>query len=263
MFRQLTFKIIMMLVTIVVISIIMTATLITERFQRSLMDMSTSHYAFVIEQIRHYVETNLNFGIALTNQQDVSKTISLIRQSYPNILSVEIFDPEGMVLYSTDPSFTGASVSETWKQLSISQQPIWTMSERDVLVVGGAIHRNANNEHMGSIVLRYARDILDQQTSDQASYMAMVSVITVIVIALVIALGLAYLLQSTTADIKNLNEALKGIDKGYDTNEMLDKASRDYTEVVGFATTAVNLRSQIDDANKKIKRLDEGVTHER
>ncbi len=258
MFRWLTSRMSVMLVAVLGIGLIITAMLITDRFQRALMRLSTSHYAFAIDQIRQYTETNLTFGIALADQKNVGQEISKLRQAYQQILSVEIFDTEGIVLFSTDPSFTGALVSEKWQQLSRSQQPVWDTSERGVGVVGGPVH--INSEHIGSIVIRYTWSVLDQQVSEQVYYMAIASAIIVVVVAIVIALGSIYLLRDTRADISDLREALNDVDKGRDTGGALDKASTAYPEVANFATTAFGLQHDVDVAIDEIRRLDEGDT---
>ena len=69
---------------------------------------------FELTDIRQRVQTQMDLGIALAELQGVSEELDEYRRADEQILSIEIFDDTGIVLFSTDPSFLGDLVTEEW-----------------------------------------------------------------------------------------------------------------------------------------------------
>jgi hypothetical protein len=85
-----------------------------------------------------------------------------------NILSIEAFDQNGSVVFSTDRTFIGDLIANrwlaAWKQ---ADKELWYVQEEDALVVGGPLV-NSFDAVIGGIALRYSRSFLDKVLGNTA-----------------------------------------------------------------------------------------------
>ena len=256
MFSWLAPRITVMMMLILGIGVVITTTLSTHKFDDTLDGFLTSRYKFVIDEIRQHVETNLNIGIALTDLQDINREIIKHRQTDDQILSIEIFDSNGTVLFSTDPSFVSDQVSDRWWRASRSQQQVWAHSERDARVVGGPIY-DGFGQNVGSVALRYTRIFFDHHVAAQTYYLMIVCAVVVVIMLVFSMLGAIGSVRSVRADIRDLGDALNDLSKGRDGGGVQERTQTTHPEFADFAATVLTAQRDIDNAIQEIRRLDE------
>lgn len=256
-----TSRISIMLATILVAGLAMTTGLSLDKFRRTHTDLLTSRFQFVVNDIRHRIETQMDLGLALNTLQDVSEELAAYQNNDDSILSIEVFDESGAVLFSTDPSFIGDLVSENWVFLwrTNKSSQMWSTLEKDAGVVGVSIQNNLN-QNVGSLALRYSRDILDASVAKQIERLLAVGLIVAVVMAMISLMGCVYLLHSTIDDLKKMTQAMKDIMNKKKDSAELKETVQNHPDFGTFSASAHDLQSNLDDAHLEVIKLDEAET---
>ena len=105
----------------------------------------------------------------------------------PQILSIEMFDEDGTVLYATDESLRGDLVSEDWTVAwndDPDGPPVWSRPAPDAHVVGLRVE-NSLGQPVGSLALRFSRTEFDENVRDMALRIAVLCAAIVVGFVLV------------------------------------------------------------------------------
>ena len=131
------------------------------KYRKFLSDLLRDRHALVLQDIGHSIEASLALGLALDALPGVNSTLQATISRHPRVLSIEMFDEAGTVLYSADESLRGDLVSEEWASAwDAGEEPVWSRVERDAHVVGLRVH-NSLGYAVGSLALRYSRAEFD------------------------------------------------------------------------------------------------------
>lgn len=131
------------------------------KYRKFLSDLLRDRHALVLQDIGHSIEASLALGLALDALPGVNSTLQANISRHPRVLSIEMFDEHGTVLYSADESLRGDLVSEEWAGAwNVGEEPVWARVERDAHVVGLRVH-NSLGHAVGSLALRYSRAEFD------------------------------------------------------------------------------------------------------
>ena len=131
------------------------------KYRKFLSDLLRDRHALVLQDIGHSIEASLALGLALDALPGVNSSLQANISRHPRVLSIEMFDERGTVLYSADESLRGDLVSEEWANAWIAgEESVWARVERDSHVVGLRVH-NSLGHAVGSLALRYSRAEFD------------------------------------------------------------------------------------------------------
>ena len=131
------------------------------KYRKFLSDLLRDRHALVLQDIGHSMEASLALGLALDSLPGVNSTLQANISRHPRVLSIEMFDERGTVLYSADESLRGDLVSEEWaSSWNAGDESVWAKVERDAHVVGLRVH-NSLGHAVGSLALRYSRAEFD------------------------------------------------------------------------------------------------------
>ena len=247
-----------MLAAILMAGVVMTAGLSIDKFRRTHTDLLDSRFQFVVNDIRHRIETQMDLGLALATLEDVSEELETYRVNDETILSIEVFDENGSVLFSTDPSFIGDLVSQDWLLAWRSSQNknLWSILERDAGVVGVAIQNNLNQK-VGSLALRYSREFLDLSVANQTERLLVIGLIIAAVMALVSFLGCRILLRGPISDLNTMTRAMTDIMNNEKDSPNIKLANENHAEFASFSETALQAHVALNEASEEIIQLDE------
>lgn len=253
-----TSRISIMLACILMAGVAMTTGLSLDKFRRTHTDLLTSRFQFVVNDIRHRIETQMDLGLALPTLQDVSEELVVYQSNDETILSIEVFDETGAVLFSTDPSFIGDLVSENWVLAwrTSKNLQLWSLLEKDAGVVGVSIQNNLN-QNVGSLALRYSRELLDLSVANQAERLLVIGLVVAGVMALISLMGCVFLLRRTIGDLKNMTQAMKDIMNRKKDSAQLKETIENHPDFESFSRSALNLQDDLTDASTEIIKLDE------
>ena len=254
-------RITLALVVILAAGVAMTTVLSAHMFERTLSDFLTSRFEFEINDVRQRVETQMDLGIALGNLQGVSEMLEEYQQADEQILSIEVFDERGVVLFSTDPSFVGDLVTEEWVAAwrAGRGRQVWSDLERDARVVGVPLRDNLGRD-VGSLALRYSRDFFDDNVTTQTARLLVIGAVVVLGVIPLCILGAMVLLRGLRRELGDLRQTMNDLANRRRDGEALSRAQQDHPRLAAFAATAMAAHDDIDAAIGEVRRLDEEET---
>ena len=254
----LALRITLTVVAILGVGLAMTVTLSVHMFERTLTDFLSSRFEFQLNDIRRRLETQLDLGIEFPDLQGVPEELDQYLRADEQILSIEVFDETGIVLFSTDPSFVGDLVTEEWVSSwrTSRSRGVWSSLERDARVVGVPLRDNLGRE-VGSLALRYSRDFFDASVLTQASRLLIIGAVVVLVLIPLSILGALLLLRGLRDELQTLRRAMDDVANQRRSGSALEQAQADHPELAAFAATALVAHDTIDAAIGEIRRLDE------
>ena len=246
------------LAAILAAGVAMTATLSQHMFERTLADFLTSRFEFELNDIRQRIQTQMDLGIALSELESVPEELEKYRRADEQILSIEIFDETGIVVFSTDPSFMGDLVTEDWVTAwrASRGRDVWANLERDARVVGVPLRDNLGRD-VGSLALRYSRTGFDDTVAEQTARLVIIGAVVVLGMTPLSILGAMILLRGLRDDLRSQCESMDEITNQQADGPALGRTRTEHPEIAAFAATALNAHQDIDAAIREIRRMDE------
>ena len=251
-------RITLALVVILAAGVAMMTLLSAHMFERTLSDFLNSRFEFELNDIRQRIESQVDLGIELADLPGVPAELEEYLLADAQILSIEVFDESGTVLFSTDPSFVGDLVTEEWVSAwhASHGRDVWSDLERDARVVGVPLRDNLGRD-VGSLALRYSRDFFDDSVTRQSTRLLLIGAIVVLGMAPLSVVGAMFLLRGVRGELRDLRESMDDVTNRRRNGSALDRTGPDHPEVAAFAATALTAHDDIDAAIGEIRRLDE------
>ena len=219
------------------------------KYRKFLSDLLRDRHALVLQDIGHSIEASLALGLALDSLPGVNSALQANISRHPRVLSIEMFDERGTVLYSADESLRGDLVSEEWASAwSGGEEPVWARVERDAHVVGLRVH-NSLGQAVGSLALRYSRAEFDDDVRTMGLRIAALCVGVLVVFA---SLGAGLSVFLTRGLRQRLHAMWAAIDAPKEDRAVAgaDAPSTHFAETVDVAQRAV------EDAADEIRRIE-------
>lgn len=246
------------LVVILAAGVAMMTVLSAHMFKRTLSDFLNSRFEFELNDVRQRIESQVDLGIELNDLQSVPRELEEYLHADEQILSIEVFNETGTVLFSTDPSFVGDLVTEEWVSAwrASGSRDVWSDLERDARVVGVPLRDNLGRD-IGSLALRYSRDFFDDSVDAQSTRLLLIGAIVVLAMAPLTVMGAMVLLRGLRGELRDLSESMDDVANRRPDGTALDRIGPDHPELAAFAATALTAHDDIDAAIGEIRRLDE------
>lgn len=243
------------------VGLVVTTVLSVYRFESTLSSFLASRYEFQLNDIRQSVETQMDLGLQLTDLTNVlNEEMETHMQADEQVLSIEIFDENGTVLFSTDPSFIGDLVPEEWvlAARTVREREVWTDLQRDARVVGVSLQSNLGSQ-VGALGLRYSREAFDESVAAQAARLFVLSAIVVLAVIPLGILGAIMLLRRPLRELSDLSEAMDDVAnrRRSGENSALGRVRGAHPQFGAFATAAFTAFDTMDETIGEIFLLDE------
>lgn len=186
---KLSLKIVLMLQLVFGMALILTALLNYFKFEKTVTNVIASRFVVTVNGLQGDVENAMNLGLSLAELRDLQQLIEREERSDNQILAIEIADPSGSVLFSTDPKRIDARLPEDWiRTMSRSEGGIWQENFEDNPVLGATL-RNTFGQVAGSVMLRYAKSAVAQRTAAVRPGLSIAAAVAIIGCGLVTILG--------------------------------------------------------------------------
>jgi|GEM_PF-1185700 len=129
-------------------------------------ELREGRFVYTLVELQQRVETPLALGLGMESQAFLQQQLEAEAAADPEILSIDLFDAEGRLLYSTDGAGIRDAVPEGWLQaLQAMPAPaeaarevsaaVWRVPERGGQALGVAL-RNDFGLEVGGLALRHA-----------------------------------------------------------------------------------------------------------
>lgn len=132
------------------------ATWIWQNGAREQVDMLRGErFRFSLNHIKSALESGLHLGNATAGLPGAEALITQVRGRQPDILSIDVFDAQGDVVFSTDPGGMGLKLPAHWAAPCLSvNAPPWSATDADggVQCVGLV---NAFGQAAGGVLMRH------------------------------------------------------------------------------------------------------------
>ena len=247
-----------LLAIILTVGLGITGVLSVQTFSRTLAEFLSTRFEFVVTDLRQRIETQMDLGLALSSIENIPEIMESYLEDDPQIFTIEVFDPTGTVLYSTDTSFEGDLVVEGWLQAwrDADSGGIWSRFERDAGVVGAVLRDNFDQE-VGSIALRYSREFLDSTVSAHSSKLFVFGTVNIVAITFLALLGALLILKRPLRDLTGLSGAVRQVSGRATGTPVHHVIGEQPEEFKSFAAEVGTAQDMITDATGEIRRLDE------
>ena len=216
-------------------------------YRNYLAGLLRDRHALALQDIGHNIEASLSLGLALDALPGVEADLQDSILQDPQVLSIEMFDERGIVLYSTDESLRGDLVSEDWVAKWKAGEPVWSEEEPDAHVVGLRV-QNSLGHAVGSLALRFSRTEFDENVQDMALRIA--GLCAAIVVGFVL-LGAVLSVFVT----RPLRHRLQAMQAPIDPEVEIDTGADPDPYAVRFAETTEAARRAVADGAEEIRRI--------
>jgi len=245
------------LTVIVIVSLSLTAYLNHFKFQKSFSGLVQSRFAFVGREIKSAIEESMGVGLALTQLRTTQDIIERMKQQDADIRSVEVFDQQGQVIFSTDRAGIGETIPKAWTRANRQAKPgdTWQWSDADGHAVGLPVV-NPLGLVEGGVVLTYSSAVLDARIEAMFVRLARFTGELLALFALLTLLGIVIVLNPSRHRLRQLERAL---------NQTLDVEGRRMIEpgdwqfehsLAAFEGKARAVMAEISEAHREVDMID-------
>ena len=220
------------------------------KYRKFLADLLRDRHALVLQDIGHSIESSLSLGLALDSLPGVNSDLQTNISRHPRVLSIELFDEHGTVLYSADESLRGDLVSEDWAGAwSALEEPVWARVENDAHVVGVRVHDSLGRA-VGSLALRYSRAEFDEDVRAMGLRIAGLCAGVLVVFASLGAGLTLFFTRGLRHRLHAMRAAIEPPATGKGTDVLPDTPS------THFAATVTSAQQAVERAAEEIRRIE-------
>lgn len=237
---------------IVLIGLGLTTFLNYFKFERSFSLLIGSRFDAVLRDMKNTIETSLALGLPLNALRNTQPLIERETQQDPLILSIEVFEANGNVVFATDRDLIGDQMTDEWIEAWRTHDTAgaWRLREEDALVIGISLINNLDLE-VGGIAFRFSRDFHD--SSLEAMLLELGGAVAILLAATIVLalLGALLLLRTTRSSFTAMTDALNALSQHPDLPLPVNRGSDP------ALTAIVAAFSEIEHTAKEIRCLDE------
>ncbi len=113
-----------------------------------------SRFQFSLNSVKSTLESGLQLGLALPDLPNAQAPIEDVRVQEPGILSIDVFDTQGRILFTTDRNGIGAHLPAAWRAPCLAPGAGWRARDDDGYLRCIAL-QNGYEQVAGGVLLRY------------------------------------------------------------------------------------------------------------
>ena len=164
--------------------------------------------------IENAVQASLNVGLQFSELGTLPPLMQREMEADKLILGMDVFDPAGQVIYSTDDARTRREVPSGWMAAAQrSKTTEWTAEEGSEIIAGISLKNNFDLT-VGYLAMRYSRAYVDTAASAVGREILIVSAIAFLLVALVTPLALVVVIRRFERDLGVLESAVTHLEDG-------------------------------------------------
>jgi hypothetical protein len=164
--------------------------------------------------VENAVQASLNVGLQFSELSMLPPLMQREKAADKLIRGIDVFDPSGQVIYSTDADRVKREVPLGWMGAAErSKTTEWTAEEGNEYVAGISLKNNFDLT-VGYLALRYSRDYMDSASKGVAKEILFASLIAFAIVAMITPLALIVVIRRFERDLKTLESAVSHLEDG-------------------------------------------------
>ncbi len=252
---SLSMRIALMIVIVIGFTLLLVFFLNYSNFRKSYLGLNLSRYVVIGKDLKQTIEAGINLGLALDENIRIQKTIEELKDRYPDVTYLTIFDDRGAIVFDTVKGRHPKSADPLWlTQLAATDRDeFWQGVDAATYQVGLPIVNNFDVK-IGGLIVAYDKRVIDDKTSktleklgiDLSAAIALFTIITVTIVYL--------LTRNLTATLHSADVSLDGfLDK--QDNE-LAASSGEVSEIIGEVN---QFKRNIRQVLQRLERIETGI----
>jgi hypothetical protein len=200
--------------------------------------------------IENAVQASLNVGLQFSELGTLQQLMVREMRADKLIVGMDIFDPAGQVIYSTDPERVKREVSNGWMLAAQrSKTTEWNVEEGGDVVAGISLKNNFDLT-VGFLAMRYSKSYLDVAAQGVGREIFIAALAAFAVLFVVTPLALVFVIRRFERDLKVLETAVSHLEDGSAappaTGSAFDGAIASLRESLG------GVKGELDDVRRKL-----------
>ncbi len=187
------------------------------KYKATASQIIKSRVLVVTNAIEDGVQASLALGLAFGEMGMVSGLLERQAASDTLIVGIDVFDPTGKQIYSTDAVRIGRNVPPEWTSAAFkikdssknNDKESWAVQEPEQLVAGTALKNNFNLT-IGYLAVRYSRAYVDAAAHRVGQRLLLTALPLLIVIFLLSPLALTLVIRRFESDMRGMDAAFLG-----------------------------------------------------
>lgn len=223
-----------------------------ETAERVRAQISSSKDGYLLRNLRTAAEANVSIGLTLDQMDGLQGLIEREREGAEGVLSIDVFNGSGVVVYSTDRSAIGTPVATPWVPYLARDQG-WTIAGRGERVMGTRFDNDLGVAEGGIALTLKGTTAAGLGTDPLAVLRAnLETVLATIVTVLLTAVAAAWLLRRSTARFQRAASLLA-------STQPSDTPSTDplYALATAQSRRWASTRSTLEERQRALARLDD------
>ena len=240
------FRFIMVALVVSFFAVGMAAFLNYFKYKSTINNIVKSRVLVVGRGIENSVQASLQLGMQFAELQQLPQLMTREKSSDRLVRAIDVFDPSGQILYSTESSRVGQKVHPSWiSAAQRSKTTEWSTDETDDLVAGISL-KNAFDLTVGYLALRYSREEVERAASTAGREIMLAALVSFVALAIVAPLALIVVIRRFERDLRTLEAAASHLE---DRNQPPPAAGSAFDGAIN------HLRASLREANKSLDDL--------
>ena len=216
------------------------------KYKSTISGIVKSRVLLVGRGIEDTIQASLQVGIQFTELGTLPEMLRREQLSDPLMRGIDVFDYNGMVIYSSDRARVGQKVPDAWMRAAErSKNTEWTGEAVEDYVAGISI-KNAFDLTVGFLALRYSRDEVDRAAAKAGGEILAAALTAFAGVAVLAPLALIVVIRRFERDLRSLEAA---------AGHLEEKGQAPPVGASAFDSAIGSLRASLDDANKSLDNL--------
>ena len=160
------------------------------KFQTTLATLIQNRLTVISITMGESIESAIDLGLGLGEIRTAEEVIARAKRDDPGIVSIQIFDDKGQILYSTQKEMAGTNVpSYVLQAPEQSDGRAWRLDRGNYFINGVSV-LNSFDQMIGGIVLTYSKDAYNTKVAALANSLTRKSILIFVGFAILSFIGI-------------------------------------------------------------------------
>lgn len=180
------------------------------KYKATVGETVKSRVLVVANPIESSVQASLALGLNFAELGILNGLLERQKGSDSLITGIDVYDPAGKILYSTDPARIGQMAPAEWTEAArlMGKKDEWAVEEPSQLVTGTALKNNFDLT-VGFLAVRYSRAYVDAATGRVAEKLLLTALPVLLAVGLLAPLALMLIMRRFDRDMRGVHAALE------------------------------------------------------